>query len=432
MKRYLSRVRRQIERLPRRWRGSLLAAVLACLVIFGLEVLVESLLESPEEHGRSPVARSIFELSGLYQRAVTVGWRKPEPRFTVIVELNVDNDSGLRGLTASNVCNQRPFLAALIVRLTAARPAVIVVDKYFGRDTCERHPAGAHDLRKAVENARANGIPVVVGLKAAQGPGAARAGGGIRIEPSLFGEGSSVVDQAIVNIDNDSRRMALRWCGVVDSDGITQPDWCETLALKAARKYDRQIIVKYPRLKTLLQHGRHPYISFMRPEQFCRYAVLADGRLAKRGDRRCPLDPDGTVSVEYLRGRVVVFGETGHDDVHTSVVGPVSGVFMQANYIEALLDDRYFKSVPVLDYLFGIATFLSVTLIGVKLHGRPMLALLLITLTVTSVIGIVVGLILLGGLYVNPVGVSVLALLFDGSHIALSWVMGKTGRHAAA
>lgn len=89
MKRYLSDVQKQIERLPRRWRGSLLAAVLACLVIFALEVLVESVLESEEEPGRSPLARSIFELSGVYQRAVTVGWRKPEPRFTVIVELNV-------------------------------------------------------------------------------------------------------------------------------------------------------------------------------------------------------------------------------------------------------------------------------------------------------------------------------------------------------
>jgi CHASE2 domain-containing sensor protein len=134
-----------------------------------------------------------------------------------------------------------------------------------------------------------------------------------------------------------------------------------------------------------------------------------------------------------MRGRVVIFGETGHRlDTHTSVVGPVSGVFMQANFVEALLDDRYFKAVPALDYLFGIATFLTVTLIGVKLHGRPGLAILLIALTVTSMIGVVVGFIFLGGRYVNPVGVSVLALLFDGSHLALSWVLAKTAGHAAA
>ena len=410
-----------------------MAGVLACLAIFALEVLVESLLESEEERGRSPLAHSIFELSGVYQRAVTVGWRKPEPRFTVIVELNVDNDPRLRAVSVNAVCDQRAFLAELIGRLTAAGPAVIVLDKYFGRDICERHPAGTEALRRAVANARAAGIPVVVGLNAVQGPGGEHPGGGIRIEPSLFGETSSVVDQAIVNIDHDSRRMALRWCGAVDADGVTRPDWCETLALKTARTYDRQIVVKYPRLQTLLEQGSHPYISFMRPEQFCRYAVLADGSLAKRSDRRCPVNPDGTVSVEYIRGRVVVFGETSrYIDIHTSAVGPVSGVFMHANYVEALLDDRYFKAVPALDYLFGIATFLAVTLIGAKLHGRPGLAIVLITLTVTCVIGLVVGLILLGGLYVNPVGVSVLALLFDGSHIALSWVLGKTARHAAA
>ena len=287
MRRYLQLVRRRIERLPKRWRGSLLAAVLACLVIFCLELVVESLLKSEEEHGRSPLTHSIFELSGLYQRAVTVGWRKPEPRFTVIVELNVANDARLQAVGVNMVCDQRLFLAALIDKVADTDPAVIVLDKYFGRDTCAQHPKGTEALIAAVTRAHGAGIPIVVGLNAAEGPATEPGAGGIRVQPSLFGETSAVVDQAIVNIDHDSRRMALRWCGAVDTDWNTKPDWCETLALKAARKFDRQIMEKYPRLRPMLEEGRHPYISFMRPEQFCRYAVLGDGSLAKRSDRRC-------------------------------------------------------------------------------------------------------------------------------------------------
>jgi CHASE2 domain-containing sensor protein len=433
MRSYARYVLKQLERLPQRWRFSFLAAVLACLVIYGLEHVVESLLRESEEPGRSPLARSIFELSGLYQGAVTIGWRKPEPRFTAIVELNVENDPGLQAVSVNMVCDQRAFLAALIEKLTPVSPAVIVLDKYFGRDTCVRRPEGTVALQRAIESASKAGIPVVVGLYAARRESAAhRQGVGVGLDPSLFGDSSSV-EHGIVNIDHDSRRMALRWCGGVDSRGATHPDWCETLALRAARKYDRQIMVKYPRLRSLMQEDRHPYISFMRPEQFCRYAVLGDGSFARRSDRRCPVDPDGALSVEYMRGKVVIVGETSRDiDTHFSVVGPVSGVFMQANYVEALLDDRYFKPVPVLDYLFGVSLFLGVTLLSAKLHDRPGLALLLIMLSVTTLIGLVVGLILLGGLYVNPLGVSVLALLFDGSHIALSWVFGKSAKHAAA
>jgi hypothetical protein len=76
-----------LSRLPRRVRVSLVVAVLACVVAYGLEHGLDALLES-EAHGRSPLTRSIFEVSGLYQRIVTVGWRKLEPRFTVIVSID--------------------------------------------------------------------------------------------------------------------------------------------------------------------------------------------------------------------------------------------------------------------------------------------------------------------------------------------------------
>jgi len=421
-----------LARLPRRWRLSVFAAFLACLAVYGVETLVESILES-EEHGRSPLARSIFELSGLYQRVVTVGWRKPEPRFTTIVELNIENDPRLRAVSLNMVCDQRAFLADLIEKLAALNPAAIVLDKYFGADTCVRHPKGTLALERAIANASRAGVPVVVGVYAARAENQSEERSELRLDPSLF-TGNPDVTQGIVNIDRDSRRMALRWCGSVDGQGTTQPEWCETLAVRGSRKYDAQIMVKYPRLKQLMTSDTRPYVSFMRPEQFCRYAVLGDGGLVKGTDRRCPVDPEnGAVSTRYMRGKIVVVGETTRDiDTHMSVVGPVSGVFMQANFIEALLDDRYFRPVPALDYVFGVSMFLAVTWFGTKMHRTPVWALAMIGLSVMAMVGLVVGLILLGGLYVNPVGVSVLALLFDGSHIALSWVLGRAGNRVVA
>ena len=255
--------------------------------------------------------------------------------------------------------------------------------------------------------------------------------GAIRPEPSLF-DANPEVGRGIVNIDRDTRRMALRWCGTVDpKSGSTTPDSCEALALRVARAYDRQIMVKSPRLREALAGDRHPYISFMRPEQFCRLAVKrtleferVDPPEGSVDPSVCPSEPGADLT--YLHGKIVLVGETSRDlDTHVSVVGSVSGLFMQANYIEALLDDRYFRPAPGLDYMFGIAMFAIVTLVPLALHAHPRWALVFVGASLVAMMGLVVGLILLGGLYVNPVGVGVLALLFDGSHVGLSWLLRK-------
>ena len=90
--------------------------MLACVAIYAVESLVESRLESGPR-GQSPLTRSVFELSRLYQAAVTVGSRKPQPRFTVILELNADRDAELQPVSVNMVCAQREFLASWSRRL---------------------------------------------------------------------------------------------------------------------------------------------------------------------------------------------------------------------------------------------------------------------------------------------------------------------------
>ena len=55
-----------------------------------------------------------------------------------------------------------------------------------------------------------------------------------------------------------------------------------------------------------------------------------------------------------IAGHVVIIGEINHElDDHLTIVGRMSGLLVQANYIEALLDDRLFRPMPVLDYALG-------------------------------------------------------------------------------
>jgi hypothetical protein len=66
-------------------------------------------------------------------------------------------------------------------------------------------------------------------------------------------------------------------------------------------------------------------------------------------------------------------------------------------------------------------------LVPVALHAHPRWALVFVGASLVATMGLVLGLILLGGLYVNPIGVGVLALLFDGAHVGLSWLLRKAG-----
>ena len=191
-------------------------------------------------------------------------------------------------------------------------------------------------------------------------------------------------------------------------------------------------MVKYPRLATLLNTDAYPYIGFIHPEKFCRFAASAVLGVKNLGSNDhvgpCPVDSRGRADLQYMRSKVVIVGEQSHDlDTHLSVVGPVPGFIMQANFVEALLDNRYFKPVPWLDYVMGVVMFATVTLITITLHDTPWIALALITLSIMAAVSLLLVLILFGGLYVNPVGVGILAVLFNGSHVMVSWVLRRSG-----
>lgn len=408
-------------------RQAIVAFVIACIVAWAVEIAAEHAFED-----KGKMAGSLFSLGGIYQQVITSGPRKPIQKFTVLVDARADNDKYYPSLSNGvlNACERRTPLAALIRAIARARPSVIVLDYSFNEKQCAAEDGHTADLKAAI-GVVSESVPIVYGRRNAPDR---------TLEPSLAFPVTrrAMLQQGMINFDPDTRRLPLNWAIHTTPPSTNKEAWTwfPTLALSAARSQNAQLEKKYVRLANFLhiaedagpdggQQAVHPFVSFLQPAQMTLYAageVLcgANYTSALAGTESTPC----TLSDEIpntLRGKIVVVGESGPADAHDSVIGLVPGFILQANYIEALLDERYYKPAPPwIDFAFGLVIFIALTAASEVENGVRMIALCAATLAVAYV-SIYFAIMHLG-YYTNPVAVSVFALVITLGHRIRHWV----------
>ena len=384
-------------------RGGLFLAVFASALV--VTMLFEAWLDRGISSGAAQgiTADITFAFSGLYQRLVAAP-RNPIPRYTMVVEIDAEHDPGSVGL--HDLCGQRKMMAALIRRVAAGMPKVIAIDKFFGTRVCEGNINA--DLLAAMKEVSAK-VPLVIGRRI----------DGEYLDPTLVNPKPGL-HEAIVNIDPDSRKVPLAWQvypSREDMEKSTHLGWHNTLALEAVRASEGDSFQeRHPRLAQLMgPPPRHPYISFLDLKQFHKYRLPAGfilcGRAVKPGEDATACPP-ATQHLSALSGKIVLIGEISRDeDVHASVVGQIPGAFLQANFIEALLDDRYYEGFPALSYVFGFI-FLADLELMLAIFRKSWI------LKMAAIAGLVVATLLLLYVvitdlhrYVNPLPFIALALL---------------------
>jgi hypothetical protein len=389
------------------WGSFLLASTLAMSMEIASEMAIES--------NRHPsLEQSIFDMTGLYQRIVGSA-RNPIPRYTEIV--SIDPSKEKHSIPDShNVCGQRDFLARLVERIATAAPDVIVIDKDFLPGECEE---SSNKLLITTLGTVSQTVPIVVGRTLVESRKADTVLGAFfgtveetesfhfRLpEGSLFYEG-------IASLDPDTRRLPLAWPS-------GEPTEWESIALKAARAHDPKFVIDRPRLQKLLL-GQPPFISFLGGfEEHPSLEVLCDAPIADADSWRCCVkenpSPQELIGIarklSFLRSRIVVVGEVSDEDKHESVLGPVPvpGFLLQANFIEALLDDRYYGPACWADYVLGFILFILLELILAREESIWRLILELGLLIFAAVVCLFV-LVLMFQIYVNPVPVSAIAIV---------------------
>src|SRR5579871_5095426 len=348
------------------------------------------------------VAQATFTISGLYEKVVAAP-RNPIPHYTAVVEISPETDPGSIGML--DLCGQRRMMSALVERIAAAHPAAIVIDKYFGEKSCpDRINENLADALTEINKK----IPVVIGRRIATDEN--------YLQPSyLSGIG---LREAIVNIDEDTRKLPLKWQvypSKVDKDRDTRQVLRETLALAAAQAYAKgQLEAEHPRLAKLLNPVRHPYISFLNLDQYKPYRMTAGlvlcGRKVQPGEDATTC-PASSSELAALNGKIVVIGEITDQDMKSTVVGRIPGVFLQANFIEALLDDRYYEGSTLLNYVFGFLFLVLLEGILMFFRRAPWKILGAVAVLLIAIYFLISIVISNFQMYVNPIQFIVLALL---------------------
>jgi len=290
-------------------------------------------------------------------------WMLPRPASPKWVRMVLIDDELHQELREPT---DRRYLAKLVRNAAIGDAAVIVLDvaltvpggRREGEDSPERKEMD-EDLRNAIFDAAKLGVPVIVPCWID------RSNGNETLIPSIYPDWAlplstenhgrsdcaylACARRGNVNPADDERKIPL-------STELAVSSQCEdSLALAATTAYE-QATNRLPltkEKKTIVEEIRHhEYVfgGFLGEAQFQTISIrdLAAGKPA---------------ALRECRTRIVIIGGKWHEalgqgrgvDVHETSAGPMAGMYLHANYIEALLDDRTMREIPpLLGLLFDL------------------------------------------------------------------------------
>jgi CHASE2 domain-containing sensor protein len=268
----------------------------------------------------------------LYQTLISWSPREPHPDNTTI--LLIDDDDYWLGKPAGRAPIKRDFLADLVNALDEANPAVIAIDFDLRSPDPGGNPVEQPELQgetqkllEAVRNVASRRrivLPKTIVWDDAQEMFVA--------ESDIYKDfpfNSDNVRYGYIIFNDDRRRVPLLTAEMANGAPV------KSFSQAIVQAYRPNLLERYPEGDEL------PYGGFIRQEKFKDSIVTARDVLARRPEafqkiaHKVVLIGSGWSSRGYKRGEMV-------DTFHTPV-GALPGVFVHANYAEALLDGRIYR-----------------------------------------------------------------------------------------
>lgn len=355
--------------------------------------------ENSQETGYAKILSSDF----WYERMV--GKPQPNAPNVAVIVINkdiptiIDEDAPPRQKEPSAACNRRAYLAELVKALSNLSPRVVVLDMWFSPESCSE--ADSQPLWDAL-NQISTKIPVVYGLGSyslseslALWPAEIARLRSQKLElkstelvlmpmqhPSILTNGN--MSGGVVELDSNPRSIPLSW-PVYDNFEIAgkpgELHRLDSLSIAAVRAFDPRGAV-LTRVGALSPDGSAkasaelpPDTSFLREEDLAITGAIDIICLSPRNhfwQSTCQPIVKATHPQIAISGKVVLIGTTGMGDVHQSQIGIVPGVILQAEYVESLLQNRVYKSIPIAyQVAVGFAWLFAIVWVSQRLLSRP-------------------------------------------------------------
>lgn len=372
---------------------------LSSLIAYSFDLLITEHFKK-EEPSYDLLSDTIFNFSKLYQPLITAGPRELKQSYTALIEIDRENDDVYKSKTTVGPCGnmgEREAMKRLLERVDVEKPAVIVIDKYYLRDSCppDEQDQGTKNLTQTIQKISLH-TPIVVGVLAELPEENAGTNTFPILKPSLFPDSESKPLQGIVNINKDNRRLPIQWEISGKKDKYPTISW---VAIEAYYEMQQQDLYNnLPRLERLYRKNINPYISFISELHL---KGIQAGEL---------LNQDSNLDLSSLRGKVVVIGvKDKYIDIHHSPIGEVPGYKLHANYIEAVLDQRYYEPCELASYILGFLIFVLIHYFVLVEETRWKQIAGVVGVFIISC-GLIYMVVAIGGVYINPITLSSLAL----------------------
>ncbi|MGA3160917.1 MAG: CHASE2 domain-containing protein [Terracidiphilus sp.] len=344
----------------------------------------------------------------LYSLMQETNWRKPYVQHTFVV--TVDDDDYWKGDFNRRTPIRRDLLAQLISRLADAQAKVIAVDFDLRSPVPDGNPRETpvyqhetDELLEAITKASSGHHAVVLPATIGYGPSRllvlqSSVYSGANLPLSFFSTGH-------IALPDDARLVPLEL-------PLAGHDPIDSFALAAVRAYRTDAVRRIKELNI------YPFGGYLKPEEF---PQLTASRV---------LSLEQTSLQDKVAGQLVFIGSNWHrlgwktgplNDSHATPVGPISGVFVHANYAEAILGGNYYQPPPELfAYALEILVLLAMAvLFAVKMNAWKKLAIVVSA----SLLFIVVGYVLLQnlGIYFDFLIPLVFLLIHVSTDRILEW-----------
>lgn len=288
--------------------------------------------------------------------------RKSRVHWVTVVEIDDESfwNAPFNGQTPTN----RRALADLALRIAQSGATVIAFDIQLRSHLAEPGDSEARRqdndyLLKAIEQITKQGIPVVLtrGLDCDEN-------GECKEEPNVFRDEELPFRASLghINLPHDRRYIPLRMHGQTwDGKSI---QYFDSFSQQIVAAYEAAASVKRKTsenrlIQDAIRRDDFVYAGFISESEFDR---ISAGELLK----------ESAADSERCRHRIVIIGGTWHQragrgpliESFKSPVGTIPGVYLHANYVEALNDDRFGIAAPrwaaiLLDLLAAVLVYLA-------------------------------------------------------------------------